>query len=647
MSWNEDLEPPYLNVAAYRGSLLRVLAGPGTGKTFAIMRRVSRLLEEGENPKDILLVTFTRMAAKELVRKVSKLGVEGGEDVIATTLHSFSFSMLQKEQVIEATDRTPRPLLNHRSKYEMEPLLHDLKYQGLGGIRDLRRNIRAYESAWAKLQRDEPGWVQTDQEKEFEHKLISWLKFHRCMLIGELIPIALQYLRYNPASPYRMKFKHVIVDEYQDLNKAEQVLIDLLAEDSNLSIAGDDDQSIYGFKYAHPDGIVTFDSSHSNTHDEILVDCKRCPKLIVQVAKELISGNNPKRYPKKLHEMSDSVDGEIQVLQWNGPRKEAEGIAKIVKCYVENEGITLGEVLILAQRGDIADTIFKELEKLNLEAIDYYNEEIFKGNMLAQERFSLLNLIANPEDRVALRSWLGQGNANWHANPYSKLRNYCEESGDSPFEALEKMTSDILNLVGCQPLIDRYQELIDTKPSIIDKTGLELVEGCFPEEIDACRKLRELSLEIIREDTTPKELFKTLMEKISQPEIPQKRSEIGIMSLHKAKGLEADLVIIPTCVNGLIPSFDERKTPIEQEQQLEEDRRLFYVGITRTKKILILSSILYLNEGMAKSMKIKHAIVKPGLAKVQSSKFIEELGPLCPEPMKGEDFIKWRAHHAT
>ena len=645
MSWYDDLESPYLNVAAYRGSPLRVLAGPGTGKTFAIMRRVSRLLEEGENPKDILLVTFTRMAAKELVRKVSKLGVAGGDDVTATTLHSFSFSMLQREQVIEATDRTPRPLLNHRSKYEMEPLLHDLKYQGLGGIRDLRKNIRAYEAAWAKLQRDEPGWVQTDQEKEFEQKLISWLKFHRSMLLGELIPIALQYLRYNPASPYRMKFKHVIVDEYQDLNKAEQVLIDLLAEDSNLSIAGDDDQSIYGFKYAHPDGIVTFDSSHLNTHDEILVDCKRCPKLIVQVAKELISANNPKRYPKKLHEMSDSVDGEIQVLQWNGPRKEAEGIAKIVKCYVENEGITLGEVLILAQRGDIADTIFKELEKLNLEAIDYYNEEIFKGEKLAQERFSLLNLIANPEDRVALRSWLGQGNVDWRANPYSKLRNYCEESGDSPFEALEKMAFGRLNLVGCQPLIDQYQELIDTKQSIRDKTGLELVEGCFPEEIDACRKLRELSLEIIREDTTPKELFKTLMEKISQPEIPQKRSEIGIMSLHKAKGLEADLVIIPTCVDGLIPSFDERKTPIEQEQQLEEDSRLFYVGITRTKKILILSSILYMGDVKAKLMKIKHT-VSGNLAKVQSSTFLRDLGPSCPKPMKGDEFIKRRFHHA-
>ena len=137
------------------------------------------------------------------------------------------------------------------------------------------------------------------------------------MLIGELIPIALQYLRYNPASQYRMKFKHVIVDEYQDLNKAEQVLIDLLAEGAKISIVGDDDQSIYGFKNAHPEGIIRFDSSHPNTHDEILVDCRRCPKLIVRMAKELISRNN-NRYPKELCEITTKIDGDIQILQWRG-----------------------------------------------------------------------------------------------------------------------------------------------------------------------------------------------------------------------------------------------------------------------------------------------------------------------------------------
>ncbi|RZN33018.1 MAG: ATP-dependent helicase [Methanosarcinales archaeon] len=282
---------------------MRVLAGPGTGKTFAIMKRVSRLLEECENPKDILLVTFTRMAAKDLVKKISELGIAEADNLVAKTLHSLSFSMLQSEQVIEATGRNPRTLL----KFEMNPLVRDLKHQRLGKIRDLRKNIKAYESAWARLQRDEPGWTQSDKDKEFEQKMESWLRFHESMLIGEVIPIALQYLRYDPESPYRRKFKHVVVDEYQDLNKAEQVLIDLLAGGANLTVAGDDGQSIYAFKYAHQDGIKDFDLSHSNTHDEVLDDCRRCPKLIVRIAKELISRNN--RYPKELHEMPDKPDG--------------------------------------------------------------------------------------------------------------------------------------------------------------------------------------------------------------------------------------------------------------------------------------------------------------------------------------------------
>jgi superfamily I DNA/RNA helicase len=638
MSWNDDLESPYLNVAAYRGSPLRVLAGPGTGKTFAIMRRVSRLLEEGENPKDIFLVTFTRMAAKDLVRKVSDLSIEGGDDLIATTLHSFSFSMLQKEQVIETTHRTPRPLL----KFEMEPLLHDLKHQELGGIRELRKNIISYESAWARLQHDEPGWAQSDEEKKFEQKLVSWLKIHQSMLIGELIPIALRYLRYNPESLYRKKFKQVIVDEYQDLNKAEQVLIDILAEDANLSIAGDDDQSIYGFKYAHPEGIIRFDSFHPNTHDEVLVDCRRCPKSIVQVAKELISRNN--RYPKELNEMQDSIDGEIQILQWKGQRKEADGIAKIVRYYVENEEISPGDVLILAQRQSIADMISEELRKLNLEVINYYNDNILRDNV-AQERFTLLGLIANPEDRVALRWWLGQGSANWRAAPYSRLREHCEQSGDSLNEALKKMRRGILHLDRCQPLIDQYSRLIDIKANIGDKVGIGLVDECFPEDMTECSQLRKIALGIVEKDTTSKELLKRLREELTHPEISHERSEISIMSLHKAKGLEADLVIVLSCIEGLIPLIDETKTPNEQQDELEEGRRLFYVGITRTKKILFLSSVLWMNVGMAKSMKIKHT-VSGKLARVQSSTFLRDLGPSCPKPMKGEEFIKRRFDHA-
>ena len=636
MAWDDGLKPPHLNIASYPDSPLRVLAGPGTGKTFAMMRRVCRLLEEGEDPKNILLLTFTRMAAKDLVRKISELGVEGEGDIVATTLHSFSFSMLQREQVIEATNRTPRPLL----KFEIQPLLSDLKNQNLGSIRNLKNNITAYEAAWAKLQRDDPGWTQTDQEREFEMKLVSWLKFHESMLIGELIPIALEYLRYNPASPYKKKFNHIIVDEFQDLNKAEQVLIDYLAEDSKLFIAGDDDQSIYGFKHAHPEGIGTFDSTHPNTHDEILIDCRRCPRSIVRISKELISKNS--RYPKNLREMPDTVEGEIHVLQWDGMRAEAKGVAQIVNHYLENEGISSGEVLILAQRKDIANMISEELEKLNLKSISSYDDDIFKGNKIAQERFILLNLIANPEDKVALRCWLGYPSQDWRAKPYSTLRSYCEESGDSPSKALEKMSTGKLNLTRCTPLVDRYKELIDNKSGIGNKVGLELINACFPDDVEECKNLRDISLGILKEDMTPEGLFKILVEKISKPEIPQKRSEIHIMSLHKSKGLEADLIVIPSCVEGLIPRVDEKKAPAEQQQELEEARRLFYVGITRTKKVLVLSSFLYLNAGIAKRTNIKHSIIKEGLAKVQSSTFLRELGSSCPTPIKGDKFIQIR-----
>jgi len=635
MPWNDNIEPPHLNVAQHSGSPLRVLAGPGTGKTFSIMKRVLRLIEEEDNLQSILLVTFTRMAAQDLVRIISEIGISEDVDVKATTLHSLSFSILNKEQVIEATSRTPRPLL----RFEMDPLLHDLKYQGLGGIRDLKKNIRAYESAWARLQREEPGWAQSEEDKQLENALLSWLKFHEAMLIGELIPITLNYLRTNPASPYYKKYEHVIVDEFQDLNKAEQVLIQYLIEnENNLCVAGDDDQSIYSFKYAHPDGIRDFDSVYPTTHDEVLTECRRCPKNIVRIAKELIAKNN--RYPKVLTEKSDNIEGEIHVIQWNGLKKEAEGIGRIVKHFVEREGFPPGEVLILAQRQQIAKNIEEKIKGHNIDVINYYNDDILNNN-ISKERYVILNLLAYPYDRVALRWWLGKGSNNWNASSYSKLRSHCETTNDTLLEALEKLKNGTIHVSRSQNIIDRYNKLTKIIEQIGEKTGIDLINALFPETMEDCKDLRDSSLRVMDENISAKNLLNRLREQIIHPEIPFQRNEVSIMSLHKAKGLEADLVIIPACVEGLIPSVDRDDTLEEQQRVLEENRRLFYVGITRTKKILILSSFLWMKIGIAKQMKIKHT-VSGNLAKVQSSRFISELGAECPGTVSGEKFIEER-----
>src|SRR5680860_1591554 len=126
----------------------------------------------------------------------------------------------------------------------MEPLLYDLSTD-FGNKRARKKGIRAYEAAWARLQHELPGHAIEADDQAFEDELLAWLRFHRGMLIGEIIPYVYRYLRDNPAAPERGLYAHVLVDEYQDLNRAEQAVIDLLGEGADICIVGDDDQSIY------------------------------------------------------------------------------------------------------------------------------------------------------------------------------------------------------------------------------------------------------------------------------------------------------------------------------------------------------------------------------------------------------------------
>lgn len=234
MAWSDGLTGVALTIAGINASPLRVMAGPGTGKSFAMKRRVARLLEGGADAKRILAVTFTRNAADSLVKDLGALGIEGCDQISAGTLHAFCFWLQRQQHVFEYLGRVARPLVTFSSsgvlQYEGGVLLDDLIGAGsFGHKRDCTKRIRAFEAAWARLQAHVPGWPPDATDKAFHNELLRWLRFHRAMLIGELVPEALRFLRNNPASWVLSAFDHVIVDEYQDLNRAEQELIDLLA----------------------------------------------------------------------------------------------------------------------------------------------------------------------------------------------------------------------------------------------------------------------------------------------------------------------------------------------------------------------------------------------------------------------------------
>jgi DNA helicase-2/ATP-dependent DNA helicase PcrA len=137
-------------------------------------------------------------------------------------------------------------------------------------------------------------------EQAFDHALKAWLQFHEGMLVDELVPLALDFVTQNPNHPDIPQFLHVLVDEYQDLNRADQALIDVLAANAAVTVIGDEDQSIYGFRNAHPEGIVEYAQTHAGTHDELLDECRRCPQRVVQIANALI-GHNQRSAPKTLN----------------------------------------------------------------------------------------------------------------------------------------------------------------------------------------------------------------------------------------------------------------------------------------------------------------------------------------------------------
>ncbi|MCY4059383.1 MAG: ATP-dependent helicase [Gammaproteobacteria bacterium] len=631
--WDDGLAGPARNIAGLDHTPIRVLAGPGTGKTFALMRRVARLLQDGATANRILVCTFTRTAARDLEEELAGLGVDGANAVRSGTLHAFCFGLLGQEEVLEATGRVPRPLQTFEERF----LLKDLNGVAFGTIRERRRRLQAFNAAWARLQSESPGWPMDPIDEAFEGELSGWVRFHEAMLIGELVPESLRYLRENPASPHRATFEHVLVDEYQDLNRAEQVLLDLLAEAGHLIVIGDEDQSIYSFKHAHPDGIASFNATHPQTHDEELDECRRCPRLVVELAGALIA-NNPERTPRMLVPRPENPEGEVLVLQWRSMNEEARGIAKIIQQRIQNDEVESGRVLVLAPRRQFGYAIRDALNALDVYAHSFFHEQAL-DNDDAQEAFTLLTLLANPEDHVALRCWCGFGSPSLRSNAWARLREHCEATGESPWVALERLVSGNVTIPHTGQIVGRFQELQERLATLEPRRGPALVDAVFPGDDEWAGSIRFLASSIEGDDFDGEQLRESLRAGITQPELPTDVDYVRVMSLHKSKGLTADLVAVVGCIEGLVPTLADG-TPAEKIASLEEQRRLFYVAITRPRRTLILSSVTQLPRNLAYRMGAQVRGRNPARSTTIASRFLDQLGPTRPVANLGANYLR-------
>jgi DNA helicase-2/ATP-dependent DNA helicase PcrA len=638
MPWDDDLVAgtPAHGIAASTHRRIRVLAGPGAGKSFAMKRRIARLLEAGVDPREILAVTFTRVAADDLHRELSSMSVPGAGDLRGRTVHSMCMSILMRNHVIPTLGRTPRPL----NQFELQPLLGDLG-ASFGKKPERKRRLSAYEAAWARLQHQQPGHVQDPVDQAFARDLLRWLRLHEAMLIGEIIPTTYVYLRNNPGCGERTEFRHILIDEYQDLNRAEQEVLALLSDRADVCVVGDDDQSIYSFKHAHPEGVRAW-SIVNQGEDHAIADCRRCPTTVVRMANSLI-GHNNNRQARVMMELPANGPGIVAVRQYADPDAEADAVAMKITQLV-GSGVAPGDIIVLAQRNAFAKPVFDRLRNAGIPAKSYYAEAPLDSHA-AQRCFALLKLALNPEDRVALRWLLGEGHNRWRTTQYVRLLKHCESSGQSPNQTLALMAAGALRIPHTTQLVAAYQSVM------AESQNLRAVAGDVPAFLRAwipipaaVPLLHDITAGLALTALDLQDFFEQLSQTINEPEVPLQVEEVRLMSLHKSKGLSSPYVFVVGCIEGLLPGApDINSTPAEVSAKLEEDRRLFYVGITRVKAdprngrpgYLALTSPQTMDLGQAYGSGIVPVSNRGQMAILNASRFIQELGQAAPQPQAG------------
>ena len=338
--------------------------------------------------------------------------------------------------------------------------------------------------------------------------------------------------------------------------------------------------------------------------------------------------------------MSNKSLGVIHIVQWSNPSSEIAGLTRYIRHLTQQNKLDPGNILVITPRRKLAYPLRDAIDEIGVPVYSFYQEEALEEQR-AQWAFSILALLADGEDRVALRWLLGTGGTRDRAKAYAVLRAHCEKVGGSPRQVLESISMGELKLSGVSALTRQFRKSQDDLTSFSRLELGEVVDRLFPSGCDDTKPLRDLAILILAEAKTVKELFESMRVQITQPEVPS-GDFVQIMSPQKSKGLTREVVIVTGCVEGLYPVQDSRLSPSEQTELLREQRRLFYVALTRSSDTLVLSSFSNIDRGLAKSIGAQPGSGNRQSARTIASRFISELGRSAPRSRTG---VEWESQN--
>lgn len=664
---------------------LLIIAGAGTGKTTVLTRRIAWLIEQGlAKPEEILALTFTEKAAAEMNERVDQLMPLGYAEINISTFHAFAQTVLQEHALdiglpgafkllteTQAWMMIQRHLgdfdldyyrpMGNPSKFIHSLIKHFSKAKGEGitpekyleYAQNLELNtdslIPAKKSSSSKTKASKkkkieatpadqaPGDVEIKRIKEIANAYHVYQKLlldQGFLDFGDLINYTVRLFQTRPAvlSLFQKRFKYVLVDEFQDTDLAQYEMVKMVsAPRNNITVVGDDDQSIYKFRGASISNILKFKEDFPKAQEITLTDNYRSAQTILDLSYDFIQLNNPERLEtrlnisKKLLSLSQEK-GEIKVLHSETVHEEANSVAEKIVQLVEKNGYGLNDFAILVRANDHAEPFIGELNKRGIPFIFVANRGLYKKPFIL-DLLAYLKILDNYHETENLFRVLTLSKFRISASDIVSLAQASKKRAWSLYEAIKQVPGGVTvsedgykKLAELLVLLDKHTSWARTMP--VTELFIKIMEdlGISKKlmEIDSVQNAENRSL--LRQFYAKMQNFeldndgKTLRDFLNMIKLENEAGDTGtlafdpdigpeavkIMTIHSAKGLEFRCVFIVNMVEARFPSRDRREQieipqPLireilsEGDVHLMEERRLFYVAVTRAKEHLYLT----------------------------------------------------------
>ena len=602
-------------VQTTEGPLL-IMAGAGSGKTRVLTHRIAYLIDEKMiNPWNILAITFTNKAAREMRERAMALNPATSETLIAT-FHSMCVRILRREADHIGYNRNFTIVDPGEQRTLMKRILKNLNLDPkkwneraiLGTISNAKNDLLD-EVAYEHQAGDMYTQIVAKCYKAYQEEL----RRSEAMDFDDLIMMTLRLFDKNPdvLAYYQQRYQYIHVDEYQDTNHAQYQLVKLLASRfKNICVVGDADQSIYGWRGADMQNILDFEKDYPEAKVVLLEENYRSTKKILQAANEVIK-NNRNRRPKKLWTQND--DGEqIVYYRANDERDEAVFVASTIDNIIREEGKNFKDFAVLYRTNAQSRTIEEALLKSNIPYTMVGGTKFYSRKEI-RDVISYLNLIANPADNISFERVVNEPKRGVGPGTLEKIRTFAYEQNMSLLDASANIMLSPIKVKAAQGVYDFANMILNLRDQLDGLSITEAVEAVLDKSgyLDALSMQQTLEsqarIENIEEFMSVTKNFDETNTDGTEDETGVDRlgrflndlaliadtddgdmeaAEVTLMTLHAAKGLEFPVVFLIGMEEGVFPLSRASEDP----EELEEERRLAYVGITRAEEILFLTN---------------------------------------------------------